>query len=454
MKSRSDTRHTNQTGTRTPTENPKTETTTSLEPTRKRPDTNDTNKSEHELSSVTLPVTNKIKLRSARIRAIRPLRVQEIASPSVRAQRFEGAGVLSTGLNSCNNRMTRHKLLLPIFFVLVTIAAANHCYAQSDEVYPIRANGKFGLADVTGKVVIPAQYDSGLVESPFGFFVEGLGSVQVGGKWGYIDRSGKMVIAPQFDSASAFREGLALVEIGGKRKFIDKTGKVVIATGLDPLSRFSGGLARVKIGDKWGYIDKTGRVAIEAIFSSAEDFSEGLAVVGSGMKSGYIDTNGKIVIEPRFDVAERFSEGLAAVTFAEDNGQEVLSKAGFIDKTGKLVIKPQFDNAFPFSEGLAKVRVSDKAGFIDRTGKLVIPLKFHGREFNYASDSEIGFKGGLAVVEQDGKFGYVDKTGKLVIPIQYQYANDFQGGAAIVLAAGPRTYVIDRTGKVLWEVKP
>jgi hypothetical protein len=130
-----------------------------------------------------------------------------------------------------------------------------------------------------------------------------------------------------------------------------------------------------------------------------------------------------------------------------------VSKTGFIDKTGKLVIKPQFDSAFPFSEGLAKVRIGDKAGFIDRTGKIVVPLKFHGKEFGYSSDSEIGFKEGLAVVELDGKYGYIDNTGKVVIAIQYQYANDFLGGAAIVLATGPRAYLIDRSGKVLWELK-
>ena len=47
----------------------------------------------------------------------------------------------------------------------------------------------------------------------------------------------------------------------------------------------------------------------------------------------------------------------------------------------------------------------------------------------------------------------VQLPGRVVVPIQYQDANDFVGHAAIVLALGPKAYVIDRSGKVLWEVK-
>ncbi|MFB3890556.1 MAG: WG repeat-containing protein [Phycisphaerae bacterium] len=54
----------------------------------------------------------------------------------------------------------------------------------------IKSPPKFGFIDPTGKMVIPAQYDS--VEA----FDGGLSRVQVDKKFGYIDRKGNMVWAP------------------------------------------------------------------------------------------------------------------------------------------------------------------------------------------------------------------------------------------------------------------
>ncbi len=47
------------------------------------------------------------------------------------------------------------------------------------------------------------------------------------GKVGFIDITGKWVIPPQYDSAASFRDGLALVEKDGKLMYIDHSGAVV-----------------------------------------------------------------------------------------------------------------------------------------------------------------------------------------------------------------------------------
>jgi len=103
------------------------------------------------------------------------------------------------------------------------------------------------------------------------WFDEGMAPVRAAGKWGYIDNTGKVVITPQFDEAWFFSEGLAPVRIGdetsGKWGYIDKTGKFVVMPQFDNAWVFEeGGLASVAIGGtrpgckdgKWGYIDKNG----------------------------------------------------------------------------------------------------------------------------------------------------------------------------------------------------
>ena len=67
--------------------------------------------------------------------------------------------------------------------------------------------------------------------------------------------------------------------------------------------------------------------------------------------------------------------------------------------------------------------VGDKRGFIDPTGKLVI-----NPQFDYADD----FENGLALVGVGNKFGYIDTTGRYVINPQYQEASRFAEGFARV----------------------
>src|SRR5690554_2947753 len=94
--------------------------------------------------------------------------------------------------------------------ILGTIITASvvSIHAQQIELFPIRQNGKTGLADRTGRIVIPPQFDVVTLDENYGFLSEGLGRVENGGKCGYIDAAGAQIIKPQFDSCFSFRNGL------------------------------------------------------------------------------------------------------------------------------------------------------------------------------------------------------------------------------------------------------
>jgi hypothetical protein len=138
---------------------------------------------------------------------------------------------------------------------------------------------KMGFKDLTGKVVIPPQFDD------VGYFSEGLAPVRVGEKWGYIDKTGKIVIPPQYANAHSFWEGRAAVNIGskwgyGKWGFIDKMGKMVIPPRYDYVGNFSEGLAWVAVDGKYGFIDQAGTMVIPPQYDYAGTFSQGVASVG------------------------------------------------------------------------------------------------------------------------------------------------------------------------------
>ena len=47
-----------------------------------------------------------------------------------------------------------------------------------------------------------------------------------------------------------------------------------------------------------------------------------------------------------------------------------------------------------------------------------------------------------------GKYGYINKTGKVVLPAQFEFAEKFYEGLAVVKQGGKRGF-IDATGKIV-----
>ena len=178
---------------------------------------------------------------------------------------------------------------------------------------PVLLGEKWGYIDPSGKVVIKTQFDKtgGFSEGLAGFGLanpgekRGTGVLDITrwkynfpGKCGYIDITGKILIDAQFGEVGLFSEGLAAVRTGKLWGYIDKTGTFLIDPQFDLAAPFSEGLAAVHKGGKWGYIDKEGRTTISPQFDQAGDFADGLAMVWLGEKMGYILKTGKFFWGP------------------------------------------------------------------------------------------------------------------------------------------------------------
>jgi serine/threonine protein kinase len=194
-------------------------------------------------------------------------------------------------------------------------------------------------------------------------------------------------------------------------------------------------------------------IVIPPQFDDANNFYEGLAAVKINNKWGYIDKTGNVIITPKFYVATHFSEGLAQVVIND----ELHSNCGYIDKDGNfLIIPPKFQCNFNhnpyFHEGLAIVAIVAiedkykeyyyKYGYIDKTGNIIIKP-----QFDYAES----FSEGLAVVKINGKYGYIDKTGNTVIKEKFRLADSFSAGLGLINTNGKYGY-IDKTGNTV--IKP
>ena len=102
------------------------------------------------------------------------------------------------------------------------------------------------------------------------------------------------------------------------------------------------------------------------------------------------------------------------------------------------------NRAFPFHEGLARVMLNGKYGFINKKGERIIKP-----QYEEAND----FRQGRALVKvkvphNQFLWGYVDRKGQFVIPPQFEQAEDFSEGLAAVKVEGSWGY-IDRKGNIV-----
>jgi len=168
---------------------------------------------------------------------------------------------------------------------------------------------------------------------------------------------------------------------------------------------------------------------------TAYTYSEGLIIVEKDYQCGFMDLRtAELVIPCVYQNAYPFNEGLACVVVKGN-------KIGLIDKTGEIAIPCIYDEStWRFKEGSIGVRKGSKWGFVDRNGETVIPFEF---------DSAESFSEGLALVSGKGKYAFIDKFGNTAISLaDYAFAYSFANGYAVVHKNG-KNGLINKEGKLV-----
>lgn len=311
------------------------------------------------------------------------------------------------------------------------------------KLYTYCQDGKQGVIDSSGKVVIRAMYEF------VGPWHQGVFPYCDEGRWGILSADGSVVRAPEFSEAHKFSEGIMGVKRGGLWGAVDLNGAWRVECKFSKIGHFGSGLAPAQLTrtSLTGFIDSAGMYKVDPQYEFALAFSEGLAVVREVEgRVGYLGADGSMAIPAKFSLGYSFREGLAAVS-----SRKAADRFGFVDRTGKEVIAPVWKGAqIEFSEGRACVWQGGKYGYINisRDGELLIPYRyaFCGR-----------FSGGLAPCSvhqgRSQRCGYIGLGGDWMIPPQFIDADEFDGNLALVRGEDKEGY-IDRLGRwvINWTV--
>ncbi len=189
-------------------------------------------------------------------------------------------------------------------------------HSTPSEVFKLSHNGKCGLIDSTGKVILEPKFQN------ISGFNQGVATIYDGSKYGFFDIKGKMLVSPQYDETTGYNAIIGVRKSGKPWQFLDKDGKLINMPTVDALLKtregmwFSDGRGAVYNKGKFYWINERGESVVDVKAKNISAFQNGVATFWNGECWQYIDTKGQTAFKGKFPTAEPFAGGEAEVTVA------------------------------------------------------------------------------------------------------------------------------------------
>jgi len=282
----------------------------------------------------------------------------------------------------------------------------------------------YSFIDKTGSVVIgpfnspPRQYDytaftspPALLPSNFGMvFHEGFARFYENGKFGIIDRTGKVIVPAKYDFISSFSGGIAQFSAESKYGILDATGRVVLEPTDSWFYRSENGEVILETGKGTYVIDPaTGEQTLKTL--SNED----MVIYYSKSKGVVVQYNDRELTYPEATSAVKLPNKTFTLSY-KNNTWEIIDFSGNI-VAGPFEGRAEYykDGLIYVSNGISKINLGFDAAYYelyDMSGKKFLPEKYR----------QIIHFDSRYLVRQDYCSGLLDENGDWVVKIPlYDY---------------------------------
>lgn len=307
-------------------------------------------------------------------------------------------------------------------------------------------NGKAGLRNDQGKVVIPARFEKlGWSDGNFSV-VNAVTGYKLNGKWGIITVENHTVTKPEFedifpaDATLIFARKKSIASLRIVTGCLNASGKEIIPFEYDGIA-LSGFRAIVftKVGNqyRYGLIDLENKTLIPQQYSGIHSIgSLRYAVENFDNKVALFTENGKQVTGFTIDSLSLFKKDYAVIYQG--------TQQGLIDRQGQIKLEPSYRLVNIRDDGSVTARQSDDWLFLDGQNKLhqklqgdsvvaigknllkvstagLIQLEDYALKPFFASNfSSLGkFVRGKTLFSKDKKLGVINQNGKILIEAKY-----------------------------------
>lgn len=331
------------------------------------------------------------------------------------------------------------------YATLLLLIILSPLFSHAESYFPFEENGKIGLKNQRGDVLIPAQYEAlGWSDESFSVLNQVTGYKQ-NNQWGLITLQNQTITPSQYFSLNPGSQNLLLatkrspLTLRISAGVIDYSGKTIIPFSYNGIKLHSMRAIvftldgyRLKYGlidlanksiipqeyqniypigslryavqnydNKTALFSETGRAITKFVIDSISSFQKGYAIIYQNGKQGLIDREGKIIHEPLY--REIKMDGDTYTGKLPDEWQ-------VLEGSNKLIRKIEADSI--------SLVGSNRVKLVTATGTQLADLDFTiiGNE---TMDHIYPFHEGLAVYRKLGKEGVIRTNGSVMLPAEY-----------------------------------
>lgn len=262
-------------------------------------------------------------------------------------------------------------------------------------------------------------------------FWNGCAVVEQDGKFGLINEAGQVLIDPMYDHIGVFDEtgSYAPVRVGDVEYFINQKNEPALTFdgAYENLGIFSKGAATVSVKGTYGYIDTKSHHS-DFLWDYTGPIYNGMGAVQKDGKWALVDLNLEELTEYCYDDIARNEFGICSAqknVFVKEG-----EKWAMLGENASFVASAIYEDVKPFADGCgyAAVKKDGKWGFVTF-------LSSELREFSF--EDAKSFCGELAAVKNDDKWGVIDTSLEFVIePIFDEVLSMTNSGCLIVKENG------------------
>ena len=280
------------------------------------------------------------------------------------------------------------------------------------------------------------------------------------GKYGVIDREGNVVIEPNYAALDIPNPTMPVFiksEDGQNFSAIDNNGNDILtqyedveAIAINNISSnipYEKSVLKYKQNGLYGIMDFEGNKITENIYNSITniDYKEGNLKVEQNGQYGVINIKGTTILEPEYesiiadgyyDEETKYEQAGFVLRIKTDDGY----KFGYADERGKIILEPLYNEINRITEITGEdvylITANNGRYGVVKNGKEVLKNEF----------TEISFdpNNNLLIIQKDNSQGVVDLEGNNIIPIDYD--DIIIGGKYINAQKGEETLIFDAQG--------
>ncbi|MBP7809147.1 MAG: WG repeat-containing protein [Bacteroidia bacterium] len=239
---------------------------------------------------------------------------------------------------------------------------------QSENIYIVKTNNKYGAVDVYGNSIISPQYNR------LGDFKNGFAYYLNDGLYGFVTKTG-LTSKARYQWISDFDENkIAIVKLDNLYGLINENDSVVLPPQYDLVLKAENNIFITVKNNQYGFFDGKGCFLTGIDFDYKKELPVSfytnvkLFKLVKKNKQALMDINGRVSID--YDAYEE-------VNFAQNNLIRIKRKGkyGFVDRKLSLVIPCKYNSATDFNEGLSICVLKQETFLLNLKGETVLKTK-------------------------------------------------------------------------------